>query len=330
MKRYCFFPVAAFCCSLSAFTQLKWVNVDSLYQPLPPSVHVYKTTDSLGGKPNIAYYVSAELKDKNIFFDADTTYKRRFTPAQFYQKNNQPLVVVNCTFFSFQTNQNLNVVIKNGELAARNIKTVAKKYTDTIINVKVYRSAMGVYKNRNADVAWIKSDSSLNYAEACQSPPAQKKWWATNKQTGETIRYKGNAFKKWKVLTAVGGGPVLLQHGKIFITNEYEMMFTGNAINDKHPRTAMGYTKDNKLIILVIQGRFPGTAEGATLAQEAQILKDLGCWEALNLDGGGSSCMLVNGKETIRPSDAAGQRAVPAVFLIKQNNKSTIVEKLPE
>jgi hypothetical protein len=67
MKRYCFFPVAAFCCSLSAFTQLKWVNVDSLYQPLPPSVHVYKTTDSPDSKANIAYYVSAELKDKNIF-----------------------------------------------------------------------------------------------------------------------------------------------------------------------------------------------------------------------------------------------------------------------
>ena len=80
----------------------------------------------------------------------------------------------------------------------------------------------------------------------------------------------------------------------------------------------MGYTKDNKLIILVIEGRNPGKAEGATLTQEAQMLKDLGCWEALNLDGGGSSCMLVNGKETIKVSDTGGQRPVPAVFLIQQ------------
>ena len=118
--------------------------------------------------------------------------------------------------------------------------------------------------------------------------------------------------------TAVGGGPVLVQHGKIEITNNEEIKFTGNAIDDKHPRTAMGYTNDNKLIILVIQGRSPGIAEGATLVQEAQILKDLGCREALNLDGGGSSCMLVNGKETIKPSDTAGQRPVPAVFLIRR------------
>jgi exopolysaccharide biosynthesis protein len=128
---------------------------------------------------------------------------------------------------------------------------------------------------------------------------------------------KGIDWRK-KIQTAVGGGPVLLQKGKIFITNEEEMMFRGNAINDKHPRTAMGYTKDNKLIILVVQGRTPGIAAGATLIQEAQILKDLGCWEALNLDGGGSSCMLVNGKETIRPSDITGQRPVPAVFMIKE------------
>ncbi len=92
-------------------------------------------------------------------------------------------------------------------------------------------------------------------------------------------------------------------------------MFVGGE-KDKHPRTAMGYTQSGKLIILVIQGRFPGKAEGATLQQEAQVLLDLGCYEALNLDGGGSSCMLVNGKETIKPSDASGQRPVPAVFMI--------------
>jgi exopolysaccharide biosynthesis protein len=95
----------------------------------------------------------------------------------------------------------------------------------------------------------------------------------------------------------------------------------GKAVDDRHPRTAMGYTKDNKLIILVVQGRFPGIAEGASLNHLANILLTLGCVEALNLDGGGSSCMLINGKETITPSDKTGQRAVPAVFVIEQKKK---------
>ena len=38
----------------------------------------------------------------------------------------------------------------------------------------------------------------------------------------------------------------------------------------------------------------------------------------LNLDGGGSTCLLVNGKETIHPSDPNGERPLPTVFLIKR------------
>ena len=97
-------------------------------------------------------------------------------------------------------------------------------------------------------------------------------------------------------------------------------MFTGKAIDDKHPRTAMGYTADGKLIILVVQGRMPGLAEGASLTQLAKLLLELGCVEALNLDGGGSSCLLVNGKETIKPSDKEEQRPVPAVFIVETKN----------
>ena len=76
----------------SLTAQLKWTNVDSLYQPLPPTVRIYKTNDSLGEKPIIAYYLIADLKDKHLLFDADTTLNRRLTPTQFYEKDSKPLV----------------------------------------------------------------------------------------------------------------------------------------------------------------------------------------------------------------------------------------------
>lgn len=309
-----------------AEAQLKWVNVDSLYQPLPESVHVYKTTDSMfDGKPNIAYYVIADLKDKKLLVDADTTYKRRLTPTQFYEKNNKPLVVVNCTFFSFETNKNLNVVIDEGKLVGYNIHSVPGRGKDTFTYRHSFRSAIGFSKKGIMDVAWIYTDSLNKFPFALQNPTPV---W---KDSIETVSFKyadynttivshsgiHSSLKKWKVHTAVGGGPVLLLGGEIKITNNEEIMFAGKAINDKHPRTAMGYTKDKKLIILVVQGRLPGIAEGVTLTQEAQILKDLGCWEALNLDGGGSSCLLINGKNTIIPSSNGVQRAIPAVFLLK-------------
>ncbi len=317
--------------SVGASAQLKWINVDSLYQPLPSSVHVFKSIDSLDGKPNIAYYVIADLKNKNLFFDVDTTLNRRFTPTQFYQKNSQPLVVVNCTFFSFQTNQNLNVVIKDGKLVGYNIHAIPGRGRDTLTYRHAFRSAIGIDNKRRADIGWVYTDSAKKTSYSFQQAFPAIKDSSVKVDFGRYVKYKTSLLKhfqetpeskKWRMKTAVGGGPVLLQEGEIRIANEQELMFTGKAINDKHPRTAMGYTRDNKLIILVIQGRFPGIAEGADLKQEAKILQDLGCWEALNLDGGGSSCMLVNGKETIKPSDATGQRAVPAVFIIKARSKN--------
>jgi hypothetical protein len=104
--------------------QTKWINLDALYQPLPASFHVYKSVDSLDGKPNIMYYAIAGLKDKNLQFTTDTTYKRRLTPDQFYQKNNAPLLVVNCAFFSFATDHNLNIVMKDGKLLGYNEQTI--------------------------------------------------------------------------------------------------------------------------------------------------------------------------------------------------------------
>lgn len=312
-----FFSFCFIC--LTSFAQLKWINVDSLYQPLPASVHVFKTNDLLDGKPNIAYYVVADLKDKKIDYTVDTTYQRRITPTKFYEKNDKPLLVVNTTFFSFTSNQNLNVVIKNSDLVAFNAEKFRKSKADTNIKIPVYSSAIGISKKRKADIVWTRTDSSKKYVMAMQVPELQRYVIRrTNRTTGQTTTTKAaDPLQPWKMKTAIGGGPALLQNGEIKITNEEEMMFTVKSINDKHPRTAMGYTKDGKLIILVIEGR-NNMAGGATLIQEAQIIKDLGCWEALNLDGGGSSCMLVNGKETIRVSDAAGQRPVPAVFIIKR------------
>lgn len=315
--------IAPFC-----FGQLKWVNVDSLFQPLPSSVHVYKTTDPLDGKPNIAYYLEADLKHKKLDFTVDTTYQRRLTPSKFYEKNDRPLLVVNTTFFSFATNQNLNLVIKNKKLVSYNIHTINGRGKDTFTYRHPFGSAIGISKKRNADVAWLYTDSSvkkpyrLNFitkplSDSVANPGLK---YIVDKYIypgPDPARGRLENFAPWKMQTAVGGGPVLLQNGEIKITNNEEIKFAGKAINDKHPRTAMGYTRDNKLIILVVEGRNTGKAEGATLTQLAQALKELGCWEALNLDGGGSSCMLVNGKETIRVSDSSGQRPVPAVFIIK-------------
>ncbi len=313
-----------------SMAQMTWRNVDTLFAPLPRSVHVFYTRDSLDGKPNIAYYLTASLNDKNLLFTVDSTHQRRQTPSQYYEKNKYPLLVVNCTFFEFVHNSNLNLLVKNGKMLAYGMNLLPGEGKDTLLYHHFLGSALGISKRRKADVAWVYADSSLARPVAFEKNPYYKK--DSTRTTGRhyfihSLRQLppaekgGDPASGWKMRTAVGGGPVLLQDGEIRITNNEEMKFTGKAIEDKHPRTAMGYTRDGQLMILVIQGRFPGKAEGANLVQEARLLKEIGCLEALNLERGGSSCMLVNGKPTITPSDKEGQRPVPAVFMIQQSGK---------
>ncbi len=302
-----------------AFAQIKWQKADTLFGKLPPSIHVYKTFDSLDGAPFIAYYVAAKLKDKNISFSAQTGTGQRYTPSQYYRQQKSPYIVVNCTFFSFSTNQNLNMVMKNGKLVAYNVVSLKGIGNDSTLYYYPTRSAIGIDKKRKADVAWIYTDSFHRKPYAFEFSPVLSKGEISNPSITDLDDVE---WKWWKMETAVGGGPTLIHDGEILITNKEEQLFVGKE-NEKSPRTAMGYTDKGYLIILVIQGRSAGVADGATLMQEAKILKSLGCYEALNVDGGGSSCMLINGKETIKPSDNEGQRPVPAVFMIKGAEEKT-------
>jgi exopolysaccharide biosynthesis protein len=69
-----------------------------------------------------------------------------------------------------------------------------------------------------------------------------------------------------------------------------------------HPRTAIGLTQDRKtLVLMVVDGRQPGYSEGADFADLARLLRNEGCSDALNMDGGGSSSLVVFDHATGEP-----------------------------
>ncbi len=312
------------CLGFTSIAQVKWVKAEEEFGKLPKGFQVFKTTDSLDGKPFVAYYAIADLKYKKLEFTSDTTTNRRLTPAGFYQKSGQPLLVVNTTFFSFATHQNLNLVMQDGKLVSYNVHSLPMRGKDTLQYRHPFASAIGISKKRKADVAWTYTDSAMTEAYAVQRPIKFTKdslnSFSFKKAQFLTDNIATDRFdlRPWKMQTAVGGGPVLVQDGKVKVSNDEELKFGGKAIDDKHPRTLMGYTENNKIIVMVVEGRNAGIAEGVSLTQAATLMADLGCKEALNLDGGGSSCMLINGKETIKPSDKGLQRAIPAVFIIRE------------
>jgi len=294
--------------------QTNWKDVSSEFGNLPRSIKVLKSDELLDGSPSIMYVatIKAKYHAKGIF--VDTASRRRLTPSQYFTRNDQPLVVVNCSFFEFVQNRNVNLIVQNSKMVGFDTPAVSRKGRDTLTYMHTLGSAFGIFKNGKMDIAFNYNDSGMAVPYAMQTP------YAPMIDSIRKLNFNHpslSGLKPWKVKHAFGGGPVLIQDGQVKISNNEEKKFAGKAIADKHPRTAIGYTRDGTMVILAIQGRMKGLAEGATLPQMAKILVDLGCVEAMNLDGGGSSCMLINGKETIKPSDPNGQRPVPAVLVIK-------------
>jgi exopolysaccharide biosynthesis protein len=75
------------------------------------------------------------------------------------------------------------------------------------------------------------------------------------------------------------------------------------------PRSAIGYTKNNELILMVIDGRQP-ESRGVYLEELALMMNEFNCIEALNLDGGGSSAMVADSRLLNRPGGRTYQREV--------------------
>lgn len=118
------------------------------------------------------------------------------------------------------------------------------------------------------------------------------------------------------VVAAIGGVPKLLTKGKIEIDTQKEHI-NRNFATDKHPRTAVGFNEaKTKLYLVAVDGRQPLVSIGINLRSLAEYLRDLGAYEAINLDGGGSTTMWIRGEVTNKPSDQGGPRTVSNSLLV--------------
>jgi exopolysaccharide biosynthesis protein len=149
------------------------------------------------------------------------------------------------------------------------------------------------------------------------SIPAENSWEKSPQKTPSAI-YPEKA-KDFAAVNAIGGGPVLINRGKVVDTYVEELFNGSGGIgpDTNQPRTAVGAMEDGRLVFFVCEGRQMTEGEyGLTTGDVAQVLADLECTEAINLDGGGSSCMLVGGKATIKVRDGS-QRAVASAIYLK-------------
>lgn len=134
---------------------------------------------------------------------------------------------------------------------------------------------------------------------------------------GQSIELDYSIDKPWNLIKhAVCGGPRLISDGKIDI-NGKEERFSSSIIYGRHPRTAVAITFEGDLLLMVVDGRSKRSA-GMKLSELATYMRRLGVRHAINLDGGGSSSMIVKGKIVNKPSDGGERRISNGILVTKQ------------
>ncbi len=117
------------------------------------------------------------------------------------------------------------------------------------------------------------------------------------------------------VQSAVGGGPRLLVDGQIAVDWAAEGFDAGFATS-LNPRTAVGTSRDGRHLFLVAVDGRQAFSKGVSLAGMAAILKRYGAWNAINLDGGGSTTLAADGLTVSSPGSDGSERPVADMLLV--------------
>lgn len=330
MKKILSFPwLASFAligsaASLSGQIDLGWQQLPS--PELPPSVKLFESTNNLpGGAAIYAVYAEIDVSDPNLELKARTvgTGNSRVTPLEWIEnREDEPVyVATNAGFFSNTTS--VSIVASDGELIEAGqigVDTDQDNNNDRFPT----RGTFAVLQNGLMDIAyaWPESNGStgnvLAYPEPNPSPVTA---------VPDLLFPPGGQI--WPFVEAMGGLITLVDDGEITTDADWRAEYidagvTGSGSSREsayqsfigiNPRTVIAYTPDQKLILMVIDGRSE-VSRGTTIQETAEIIAFLGVEEALNLDGGGSSVLIKDNDQVLtNPADPAGMRPV-ATFMV--------------
>jgi hypothetical protein len=278
---------------------ITWKNISTNFN-LPNGIQVFEGSRQ---SPSLKiYYADADLNDSNL---AVRPYLSgtNFSVDSFNDKVGA-YVSINGGFFG--GNVSYSTVVYPNEVKATNVTTLSR-------NSKTYpviRSMFSMKTDRTFSVDWIYHFGNTINDIYKFNLPLQ---YLNNDPNPLPAPLQSNGEKITNLLTAIGGAPVLVKNGVINISYNEEIMWgSGVGFDNRDPRTAVGYKNNKHVIFLVADGRSQNS-EGLSLPELAQLMLDLGCYEAINLDGGGSTQMAI-GKSYV--NSPAGIRPVPAIFSI--------------
>ena len=263
---------------------------------LPEGITILKGENK--SLPLKAWVAKIDLDNPNIMVRilSSSDKDRKNTPNEFLDETGARLVINGGFFISDGTQaQHVGLLKTKGlleEPASHSVIRDSERYFVT-------RGAFGISYDGYPDIAWCSTnnDSIFEWAEPLENRPGYP---------NKSIDFKSAHY--WKMRDAMHAGPVLIDNGKIDVSVVNEVFFN-TPVAGIQPRTAIGYTKDNELVMMVVDGR-QADSRGVYLEELAIMMKEFGCIEALNLDGGGSSCMVADSRLLNRPAGRTSQRQV--------------------
>ncbi len=285
--------------------QITWTNVTGNYS-LPQGAELYegiRTTPALK-----AWYIKVDLNNENIavrpYISTAPGGKEGIVPSI---QRVGAYAGINGGYFDINTGSSYSAVVYPGELKAQNVQVLSRNG----VTYYATRSLFGIDENKNLSVNWIYHfNGSVDGIYTFDQPnPNQNGSPALAPQISN-----GNQFEK--IFLGLGGGPTLVKNGQVNVTYNEEVFFgSGVGYDNRDPRSAVGFTNDNQVIMLVADGR-QVASQGVGLPELAQIMIDLGCVEAMNLDGGGSSQMAVGSSLINLPAGGTFQREIPTFLAV--------------
>lgn len=160
------------------------------------------------------------------------------------------------------------------------------------------------------------SNSVIPEGAMVVSASGRPAWLMSGLKEGSRLKIVQTLGATWdKVVNAVGAGPGLVKNGDIYMTTLGEE-FGSDVAGGRAPRTAIGLTREGKAMLVVVDGR-RRTSVGFSLLELAQFMKEQGAVEAMNLDGGGSSEMIVGTQIVNHPSDGRERRIGAGIAVVK-------------
>jgi hypothetical protein len=118
----------------------------------------------------------------------------------------------------------------------------------------------------------------------------------------------------------IGGTPLLVHNGVRWVAAG-----GGQFVEGHHPRTIVGWTASGERLLVTVDGRQPGYSDGLSLPAAADLMISLGATEAINLDGGGSTTMVLRGNVVNRPSDTVVRRGGQTTVVVAPSARDNVI-----